>query len=180
MLLTNTQISKPCKAFANNSLANIELSKIQLHRIGQSGRFLDRRLWPLLKTGLPLTENVLRPLAKSVFLALLGLTAAALATDAASLKKMFGSDTTTLIISNKEMHDIIKIVKSLQQWGLLIKGVRKTIENEAKKQKGWFPGMLLGTLGDSLLGNLLTGKSTNRAGEGTVRAGQDFWCRLIL
>ena len=87
---------------------------------------------------------------------------------------MFGSDTTTLIISNKEMHDIIKIVKSLQQWGLLIKGVRKTTENEAKKQKGWFPGMLLGTLGDSLLGNLLTGKSTNRAGEGTVRAGQDF------
>ena len=87
---------------------------------------------------------------------------------------MFGSDTTTLIISNKEMHDIIKIVKSLQEWGLLIKGVRKTIENEAKKQKGWFPGMLLGTLGESLLGNLLTGKSTNRAGEGTVRAGQDF------
>ena len=180
MLLTNTQVSKPCKAFANNSLANIELSKIQLHRIGKSGRFLDRLLGPLLKTGLPLTENVLRPLAKSLFLVPLGLTAAALGTDAASHNKMFGSGTITLIISNKEMHDIIKIVKSLEECGLLIKGVSKTIQNEAKKQKGWFPGMLLDTLGGSLLGNLLTVKGTNRAGEGTVRAGQDFQCCLIL
>ena len=95
---------------------------------------------------------------------------------------MFRSDTrlldlakrTTLIISNKEMNDIMKIVKSLKESGLLIKDVSETIKSEAKEQKGGFLGMLLGTLGASLLGNLLTGKGTNRAGEGTIRAGQDF------
>ena len=71
---------------------------------------------------------------------------------------MFGSGFTTLIIFNEEMKDIIKIVKSLKESGLLIKGVSETIKNEAKEQKGGFPGMLLGTLGTSLLGNLLTGE----------------------
>ena len=56
------------------------------------------------------------------------------------------------------MKDIIKIVKSLKDSGLLIKGVSETIKNEAKEQRGRFPGMLLGTLGASLLGNLLTGE----------------------
>ena len=79
-----------------------------------------------------------------------------------------------LIISNEEMNDIMKIVKSLEESGLLIKGVSQTIKNEAKEQKGGFLGMLLGTLDASLLGNLLTGKGKIRAGEGTVRAGQDF------
>ena len=81
---------------------------------------------------------------------------------------------TTLIISNEEMNDIMKIIKSLEESGLLIKDVNKTIKNEAKKQKSGFPSMLLGTLSASLLGNLLTGKDTIRAGEGTIRAGQDF------
>ena len=71
---------------------------------------------------------------------------------------MFGSGFTTLIIFNEEMKDIIKIVESLKDSGLLIKGVSETIKNEAKEQKGGFPGMLLGTLGTSLLGNLLTGE----------------------
>ena len=71
---------------------------------------------------------------------------------------MFAYGTTTLIISNEEMNDIIKIVKSLEESGLLIKGVRKSIKNEAKEQKGRFLSMLLGTLGVSLMGNLLTGK----------------------
>ena len=87
---------------------------------------------------------------------------------------MFASGVTTLIISNEEMNDIMKIVKSLEESGLLIKGVSQTIKNETKEQKGLFLGMLLGTLGASLLGNLLTGKGTVRAGECTVRAGQDF------
>ena len=89
-LLTNTQVSKLRKAFANNSSANIKLSKTQLHKIGQSGGFLGRLLGPLLKTGLPLIGNVLKPLAKSVLIPL-GLTAAASATDAAIHRKMFGS-----------------------------------------------------------------------------------------
>ena len=70
-----------------------------MHKIGQSGGFLDRVLGPLLKTGLPLIGSLLKPLAKSILIPL-GLTAAASATDAAIHKKMFGSGTTTLIISN--------------------------------------------------------------------------------
>ena len=68
------------------------------------------------------------------------------------------------------MKDIIKIVKSLEDSGLLLKGVSKTIQNEAEEQKGGFLSMLLGTLGASLLGNILVGKGINRAGEGIVRA----------
>ena len=78
---------------------------------------------------------------------------------------MFGSDTTTLIISNEEMNDIMKITKSLEESWLLIKGVSETIKNEAKEQKGRFLRILLGTLGASLLENLLTGRGTVRAGE---------------
>ena len=104
-----------------------------------------------------LIGNVLKPLAKSVLISL-GLTAAASATDAAIHKKMFGSRTTTLIISNEEMNDIMKIVKSLEESDLLKKIVSKTIENEAKEQKGRFLGMLLDSLGASVLANLLQGK----------------------
>ena len=72
------------------------------------------------------------------------------------------------------MNDIMEIVKLLEESGLLIKSISQAIKNEAKQQKGGFLGMFLGTLGASLLGNPLTGKSKNRASEGTVRAGQDF------
>ena len=74
------------------------------------------------------------------------------------IKKILGSGTTTLKISNDEMKDIIKIVKSLKDSGLLLKGVSKTVQNEAKEQKRGFLSMLLGTLSASLLGNILTGK----------------------
>ena len=75
----------------------------------------------------------------------------------------------TLILSNEDMNDIMKIVKSLKKTGLLIKSVSETIKNEAKEQKGRFFSMLLGTLGASLLGNLLTCKVKIRAGEGKIR-----------
>ena len=93
---------------------------------------------------------------------------------------MGSGNTTTLIISNDERKDIIKIVKSLEDSGLLIKGVTETVQNEVKEQKGGFPSILLDTLGASLFGNLLTGRGVNRAGkgqginragEGIVRAG---------
>ena len=145
----------------------------------QSGGFLGRLLGPLLKTGLPLIKNVVKPLAKSVLIPL-GLTAAASAADAGIHKKILGSgkhkqnnNTTTLIISNDEMKDIIEIVKSLEDSGLLLKGVSETIQNEAKEQKGGFLNMLLGTLGASLLGNILAGEGVNRAGKGIVRAGYE-------
>ena len=90
-------------------------------------------------------------------------------------KKILGSgdnnNTTALTISNNEMEDIIKIVKSLEDSGLLLKGVTETVQNEVKEQKGGFLSMLLGTLGASLLGKILAGKRVNRAGEGIVRAG---------
>ena len=78
---------------------------------------------------------------------------------------------TTLIISNNEMNDILKIVKSLENSGLLLKGVSETIQHEAKEQRGGFISMLLGTLGASLFGDILSGKGVIRAGEGTIRAG---------
>ena len=87
---------------------------------------------------------------------------------------MFGSGATTLIISNEEMNDIIKITKPPEESGLLLKGVSETIEIEAREQKEGFLGILLGTSGASLLGYLLTGKGTIRAGKGSIRAGQDF------
>ena len=72
------------------------------------------------------------------------------------------------------MNDIMKIFESLEESFLLIKGVSETTENKAKEEKGEFLRMLLGTLGASLLGNLLAGKGATRAGKDTVRAGQDF------
>ena len=83
-----------------------------------------------------------------------------------------GSHNTTLIISNKDMKDLIKIVKSLEDSGLLLKVVTETVQNEVKEQKGGLFSMLLGTLGASLLRNLLTGKGIHRAGERIVRAGE--------
>ena len=100
----------------------------------QSGRFVGRLLGPLLKTGLPLIRNVIKPLAKSVLIPL-GLTAAASAADAGIHKKILGSGNTTLIISNEEMNDIIKIVQALEDSNILLKGVTNTIKNETKEQK---------------------------------------------
>ena len=81
---------------------------------------------------------------------------------------------TTLIMSNDEMKDLIEIAKSLENSGLLFKGVSKTIQNEAKEQKGGFLSMLLDKLEASLFGNILAGKGMNRAGEGIVRAAADY------
>ena len=146
-----------------------------------------------MKTGLPLIKNVTKPSAKSVFIPL-GLTAAASAAVAGIHKKILGSgNMTTLIISNDETEDIIKIVKSLEDSNLLLKGVTETVQNEVTEQKGKFLSMLLGSFGNCLtgnllLGNLLTGpgiygagkgkgamatsqgRGANRAGELTVRA----------
>ena len=77
-----------------------------------------------------------------------------------------------LIISNKDIEDLINIVKSLEDSGLLLNGVTKSVQNEIKEQKGGFLSMLLGTLGASLLENLLAGKGISRAREGIVRAGE--------
>ena len=130
-------------------------------------------LGPLLKTGLPLIGAILKPLAKNVLIPF-GLTATASQTEAVIHKKMFGPGFTTLTISNEEMENIMKIFKSLVGSSLLIKRVREAFKNEAKEQEGGFLGMLLGILGARLLGNLLTGKCTIRAGKGAIRESGQF------
>ena len=131
LLLTNRQVSNLRKAFANHLSADIKLSKTQLSKMIQSGGFLGRLLGPLLKTRLSLIRDVIKPLAKSILIPL-ELTAAASAADARIDKKVLGSGNTTLIISSNEIHDIIKIIKSLEDSGLLLKGVTETVQNEVK------------------------------------------------
>ena len=170
LLLTNRKVANIHKAFANHSSIDIKLSKTQLSKMIQSGGFsgnlLGKLAGPLMKVAMPLAKNVLVPL---------GLSAAMSAIDGSIKKKMLGSGGTTLIISNDEMDDILKIVKSLENSGVLLKGVSETIQHEAKEQRGGFLSMLLGALGASLLGHVLSkglsGKGVIRAGEGTIRAG---------
>ena len=172
LLLTTRQKSKIRNAFNNSTSTNINLSKAQINKIIQSGGFLGKLLDPLLKTGLPLIKNVIKPLAKSVLIPL-GLTAAATAADAGIHKKnILGSVNTILITSNEQMNDIIKIVQALEDSNVLLKGVTETVKNETKEQKGGFLSMLLGILGASLLGNLLTGKGVVRAGYGNENKGK--------
>ena len=146
---------------------DIKFSKAQLKKLIQSGGFLGKLLSKiaglLMKVAMPLAKNVLAPL---------GLKAAMSAIDGGIQKKMLG-DGIKLMIENEDMNDIMKIIKALEKSGILLNGVGRTIENEVKEQKGGFLSMLLGTLGTSLLGNLLTGgKGIMRAGEGIMRAGK--------
>ena len=172
LLLTTRQNTKLCNAI-NNNLATDKLSKAQIKKIIQSGGFLGKILsklvGPLMKVAMPLAKNVLTPL---------GLTAAMSAIDGSIQKKIHGSGATKgagvkLNIEQEDMKDIMKIIKVLENSGILLKGVSKAIKNETKEQRGGFLSMLLGTLGASLLGNLLTGgKGIMRADDGRVRAGE--------
>ena len=159
LLLMMRQKTKLRNACNNNTSADIKLFKAEISKIIQSGGFLGSLLSKLvgllMKVAVPLAKNVLAPL---------GITAAASALDAGIQKKIHGSGTTTLIISDEEMNDIIKIVQALEDSNTLLKGLTNTIRNETKEQKGRFLSMLLGTLGASLLGNLLAGKGIARAG----------------
>ena len=116
LLLTNRQVANSRKAFAKNTSTDIKLSKTQLSKMIQSGGCLGRLLGPLLKTGLPLMKSVIKPLAKSVLIPLGLMAAASAAADAGIHKKILGSghyNNTTLITSNDEMDDILKIIINL-------------------------------------------------------------------
>ena len=113
-----------------------------------------------MKVVILLAKNILAPL---------GITAAASAIDSGIQKKIHGSGTTTLTISDKEMSDIMKITQALENSNILLKGVTKIIKNKTKEQKGRFVSMLLVTLGASLLLNLLAGKGIVRAGSGNKK-----------
>ena len=164
LLLTTRQSTKLRNAVNNNLATDIKLSKAQIKKLIQSGGFLGKLLsklvGPLMKVAMPQAKNVLAPL---------GLTAAMSAIDGNIQKKIHGSGV-KLIIEPEDMNDM-KIIEALENSGILLKEVSKTIENETKEQRGGFLSMLLGTLGASLLGNLLTGKGIMRAGDGIVRAG---------
>ena len=167
LLLTTRRSTKLRNAINNNSATNIKLGKAQIKKLIQSGGFLGKLLsklaGPLMKVAMPLAKNVLAPL---------GLTAAMSAVDGSIQKKIDGSGV-KLIIEQEDMNYIMKIIEALENSGILLKGVGKTIENETKEQRGGFLSMLLGTLGASLLGNLLTGgKGIMKAGDGIVRAGE--------
>ena len=124
LLLINRQVANNLRtAFVNYLSTDIKLSKTQLSKIEQSGEFLDRICGQLLKTELSLMKNVVKSYAKIVLIPL-GLTAAASAADARMHKKLLGSGATTLIISKNEIEDIVKIAKSLQNSGLLLKRVK--------------------------------------------------------
>ena len=152
---------------------DIKLSKVQIKRMIQSGEFLGSLLsklsGPLMKVAIPLAKNVLAPLR---------ITAAVSAIDGAIQKKIHGSGTKTLIISNKYMDDVMKLIKTLENSGILLKGITETIKNETKEQEGGFLSMLFDTLGASLLGNLLSGKGFLRAGQGTMRIGEGIKKKL--
>ena len=120
---------------------------------------------------LPLMKSIPTQLTKSVLIQLVLSAAGMSAADTAIQKKIYGSGTTALITSDEEKEDILK---SLEESGLLIKGISEIIKNEAKERKGGFISMLLGTLAASILGNALAGKVVIRAGEGVLRAGQNF------
>ena len=169
---SNSQLNKLKSAIKNESDVVLRISSSMVGNSNDNINFphklwlIDRQVANICKA---FSNNLSMPLAKNV-LAPLGLTAAMSAIDESIKKKMLGSGTTTLIISNDEMNDIIKIIKALENSGVLLKGVNKTIENATKEQRGGFLPMLLGTLGASLLGNLLTGgKGVIRAGEGTKK-----------
>ena len=165
MLLTTRQNTKLCNAINNNLSTDIKFSKAQIKKIIQSGGFLGKLLsklaGPLMKVAMPLAKKLLAPL---------GLTAAMSAIDGGIQKKIRGEGV-KLVIEQEDMNDIIKIIEELEHSGISLKGVTKTIENETNEQRGGFLSMLLGTLGASLLGNLLSGKGLARVGKGIVRAG---------
>ena len=128
LLLTTREKTKLRNAFNNYMATDLKLSKAQLSKIIQSGGFLGSLLSKLtgllMKVAVPLAKNILAPL---------GITAAASAVDARIQKEIHGSRTTTLIISNEEMNDIIEIVQALEDSNILFKGVTETIKNETKK-----------------------------------------------
>ena len=206
LLLTDRQVNK----LRSQDSANIKFSKTQITKMSQSGGFLAS----LMRFAMPLLKNVIAPL---------GLTAAMSATDAGIQKRIRGSgqkggqggkggqsggqsgqggqsggqmSDISLTISVNDMHDIMQIIQALEEKGIVVPGTTKAVDGEIHAQRGGFLGMLLGTLGASLLGNLLTGsrgsgtsgtsgtsgkgtgkgifRAGDRYGRGIVRAGADF------
>ena len=126
-----------------------------------------------MTAGLPLMKRVLTPLGKGVLLPL-RLLAGMSAAEATIKNKIYGSGGTALTIANEKMEDIMKIVKSLEESGLLVKGMNETVNNETKEQKVQFLPMSFGALAASMLGSASKGRGVIRVGAGTIRPGKNF------
>ena len=175
LLLTTRQKTKLKHEFNNNMPTDLKFSNAQISKIMQSGGFsgslLSKLVGSLMKVAVSLAKHIV---------ASLGIIAAVPAIDTGIQRKIHGSghpSSTSLIILNKEISDIMKVVQVLEDFNSFLKRVTKTTKNKTKKQKGGILSMLLGTLGASFLGNLLSRKGTVRGGsgnkkrKGTVRAG---------
>ena len=163
LLLTTRQSTKLRNAINNNMATDLELSKAQIKKLILSGGFLGKLLsklaGPLMKGAKPLAKNLLAPL---------GLTAAMSAVDCSIQKKM-RREGVKLVIEQEDMNDIMKIIEALENSGILLKGVTKTIENETKEQRGGSLSMLLGTLRARKLVNRRKRNSTCRRGSNKSR-----------
>ena len=151
--MTTKQTTKARNAFENNMPTDKRFFKTQISKIIHSKLLLRvlliKKAGPLMKLAVTLAKNIL---------SLLGITGAASAIDAGIQKKIYSSETTILIISNKEIDDIMKIVLALGDSNILMKGITKAIKNEKTEQKRRFLEMSISTLGASMLANILTGK----------------------
>ena len=156
LLLPTRQETKLRNVFENNISTDIKLSKTLISKLSYSiwwiflGSLLGKIAGPLTKVAVPLAKNISAPL---------GITVAASVIHAGIQKKIHGSGTATLITSNEEINDIIKIVQALENANIYCKELLKQFQNEIKEQKGGFLGTLLGYLGDCLLGNMLLEKN---------------------
>ena len=167
LFLTQTQINELREKIENNMSTDIKLGKAQINKLIKEGAalgsILARFLPKLIKPAISLGKNILAPL---------GLSAAMSATDAAIQKKLYGSGTKTVRFSDKDLDDMTKIVKALEDSNVLMKGITETLKNDIKKGDALpLILMLLRTLGASLL----TGRGMYRAGnqgQGLFRTGQ--------
>ena len=168
-VLTNGKIPSLCKTFTYNLSANMKLSTTHFSKKIHVGEFPGINIGTLMKAGLPLIKNIIKPLAKSLPVPL-RLTAAAPPPDASFLQIILVSRTTPLTISNKEKEDIKKIIRYFEEFDLLIHYVSKRIKNETSEEKGGFLGTLLCRLDTSLLVTMLTRKGVTKTGERVIQA----------
>ena len=151
--MTTRQKTKLRNAFENNVPADIKLSKTHIsNKIqyeGCLGSSLSKIAGPLMEVAVPIAKTILAPL---------GITAAASLVDAGIQTKTHGSGITILIILNEEINETFKTLQDFKDSNTLLKGITKMIENETREQKGGILGMSFGTLGASLLENMLTGE----------------------
>ena len=170
-VLTNGKIESFCKTLTYDFSANMKLSTTHFSKKIYVGEFPGTNIGTLMKAGLPLIKNIIKPLAKGLPVPL-RLIAAAPPPDASFLQIILVSGTTPLLISSKEKEDVKKIIRYFEEFDLLIHYVSKRIKNETSEEKGGFLGTLLCRLDTSLLVTVLTRKGVIKTGERVIQVGE--------